>query len=418
MFKVKFNLKYPQEQTRSNGGKVSDSPIIMIVRWRGNTLKYSTGLTINPNDWVFDSEQKPQKRNSAISNRLSTLKGHVSRIDEDLSKPLKDQLTPHKLRVLIDSSDNKPIKTTAIKTVSEFIDSFIETSLTFVDADTGKLRAPNTIKKYRTTQKVFKEFEKKQRSVYRFEDVNLALYNQFRAYLTIDKNYSLNTVGKHIATLKTFLSAARKSGHKVIELKDFKKPHEETQKIYVTRNELQELYDLDLSETPHLIAVRDIFYIGAWTALRYGDLISLSEKNIIGDRVYKDTAKVGAPVVIALTEKTKGILSKYIYNGGFPRMTNQYFNRAIKEVFSKIPSFHEKTMISKTKGGKRVEEFVERYKCVSAHTSRRSFCSNLYLSGAPITSIRKATSHKTEAAFKSYIRLNSDEHADILKGYL
>jgi integrase len=44
--------------------------------------------------------------------------------------------------------------------------------------------------------------------------------------------------------------------------------------------------------------------------------------------------------------------------------------------------------------------------CISSHTARRSFATNLYLDGFPVIDIMKITGHKTEAAFLGYIKVS------------
>lgn len=57
---------------------------------------------------------------------------------------------------------------------------------------------------------------------------------------------------------------------------------------------------------------------------------------------------------------------------------------------------------------------VKRYALVGSHTARRSFATNLYLSGISAGRIMLLTGHKTEEAFFRYIRINKEENAKIL----
>ena len=69
-------------------------------------------------------------------------------------------------------------------------------------------------------------------------------------YLT-EEDYSQNTIGKHIKILKTFLNEATDRGiNKTIEFKKrkFKRPVEEPDKIYLSVEELERIYKLDLSK--------------------------------------------------------------------------------------------------------------------------------------------------------------------------
>jgi integrase len=48
---------------------------------------------------------------------------------------------------------------------------------------------------------------------------------------------------------------------------------------------------------------------------------------------------------------------------------------------------------------------------ICSHTARRSFATNAYKKGLPISSIMQITGHKTESSFRKYIQLSGKEHA-------
>ena len=62
---------------------------------------------------------------------------------------------------------------------------------------------------------------------------------------------------------------------------------------------------------------------------------------------------------------------------------------------------------------------IRKYKwqLVSTHTARRSFATNLYLSGFPAISIMKITGHRTEASFLKYIRITQRDTANQLAAF-
>ncbi|MCD7940142.1 MAG: tyrosine-type recombinase/integrase, partial [Bacteroides intestinalis] len=57
----------------------------------------------------------------------------------------------------------------------------------------------------------------------------------------------------------------------------------------------------------------------------------------------------------------------------------------------------------------------KKYELVTSHTARRSFATNLYLSGFPAISIMQITGHCTEKAFMAYIRVTPEQHAELLR---
>jgi site-specific recombinase XerD len=61
------------------------------------------------------------------------------------------------------------------------------------------------------------------------------------------------------------------------------------------------------------------------------------------------------------------------------------------------------------------EKTKQTWELVSSHTARRSFATNLFLSGFPTLSIMQITGHKTEKAFMRYIKVTPEQHAKLLR---
>lgn len=79
-----------------------------------------------------------------------------------------------------------------------------------------------------------------------------------------------------------------------------------------------------------------------------------------------------------------------------------------------VPELQERVRTARTVAGMRVEAVRRKCEPITTHTARRSFASNLYLSGVPARSIMKVTGHTTEQAFMRYIRLTDTEHLGII----
>jgi integrase len=120
--------------------------------------------------------------------------------------------------------------------------------------------------------------------------------------------------------------------------------------------------------------------------------------------------------VIPIDGTVTAILRKY--NNQLPQaVSNQKFNDYIKEVSARCESLQGIELLSYVKGGKDIKESVERWKMVSTHTARRSFCSNAYERGTPVNSIMAISGHKTEKAFLAYIKTSKRKQAEIFRGY-
>jgi integrase len=117
-------------------------------------------------------------------------------------------------------------------------------------------------------------------------------------------------------------------------------------------------------------------------------------------------------VIIPCNPIVLKIFERYADNANrWPRaISNQKFNAAIKEA-CQLAGLIETGRLS-TQPGK------ELYDCISSHTARRSFATNLYLEGFPTLDLMKVTGHKTEKAFLKYIRVSKLDAAKRLNAHI
>ena len=66
-------------------------------------------------------------------------------------------------------------------------------------------------------------------------------------------------------------------------------------------------------------------------------------------------------------------------------------------------------------GNKTVDEIRPKYDWIMSHTCRRSFCTNEFLDGTPIQLIMAISGHKTEKAFRRYIKADQIQKAFMIK---
>jgi site-specific recombinase XerD len=418
MVRIKFNLR---DKTR---GK--QTPIRVLVRWDGKTLKYSSGYHIDPRDWSVKTQKvvRPYVSDELaievedFNLDLDNLKSSIKKAYNDLWKKLERQPNPNELRDAIDLNLGRVAQPTA-PDLLQFIEKFIDDSRTKINPINGKVMAVQSIKNYQTTLTHLREFLKKDRP--QFDQIDLNFYDRFNKFLSQKKGLALNSVGKSIQTLKSFLRAAEEEGIEVnpsYRTKRFKTPSELTDKVYLTDNELNALFHLDLSQNKRLETVRDLFLVGAWTGLRFSDFTTIERDHIVDDRIRIRAKKTGSAVVIPLHAIVRAVMSKYseqFDNSLPPAISNQKMNSYLKEVTALVDELQTPVMVSSTVGG--VRKTIAKRKCelVTTHTARRSFATNMYKMGCPTRSIMAITGHKTENSFRAYIRLDSDEHADIIQ---
>jgi integrase len=251
-----------------------------------------------------------------------------------------------------------------------------------------------------------------------FAEVDADFVAGFTAYLTA-QGYAANSVVKYGKTLREFLKRAKEHKelgkevnpevfHRRLTLKE-----EPSEQVYLNADELAAFYRVDLSAHPRLERARDLFIVGSWTGLRFGDLSRIQPEHIEGGRLRVRTSKTGKEVTIPLHPCIPAIMAKY--GGRVPSgISNQKQNGYIKEAAAMVPELQVKTMEGRTKGGIRREVARAKWERITTHTARRSFASNCYRDGIPARTIMAVTGHRTEQAFMRYIRLTNDEHADIM----
>ncbi len=431
-------------------------------------LVYSTGYKILPKYWDF--EKTKVKNVTHVSNKdeintyLSNLRELINKAVEiygELVEPLnknllkefldksvesyktkKDSEEPNKIgkyalnRYALTSDDleatisnfltPQPEAQTKLS-LFEYIEQFIheaETGYRLIDG--VKRYAVRSIQRYRSTQKLLTDFQSTYSRNLDFDTIDLTFYKDFSSYMATMKDYAPETMGKHITALKTFLREATEEGinqNLDYQKKTFKvasKSGEESVNIALNEDELLEMYNLDLSTNQRLERVRDLFTIGANTGLRFSDFTDIKPENIREDKqgafIEIVQFKTKRKVVIPINATVKTILQKY--NNVLPEaVSNQKFNDYIKEVAQLCESLQGLEFLAYVKGGKNIEENVERWKMISSHTARRSFATNAYERGTPVLSIMAITSHSTEKAFMAYIKTSKRKQAEIFRGY-
>lgn len=62
-----------------------------------------------------------------------------------------------------------------------------------------------------------------------------------------------------------------------------------------------------------------------------------------------------------------------------------------------------------------VEEIRPKFDWITSHTCRRSFCTDEFLDGTPIIVIMAISGHKTEKAFRKYIKADNLEKTKMIE---
>lgn len=300
------------------------------------------------------------------------------------------------------------------------IDDFIAGAPTRIMPRKGKPVSAQTISQYTQTRNLMGRYlsKMKMRDI-PVDNLDKPFYDAFVAYL-YNSGMKPNTIGKHIKHLKTFINSLPLAAKSSVELVGGGKCPtitEEVDSIYLTEDELGKIQGC-IMPTKKLEQVRDQFILLAWTGCRYSDLSKLSEVNIHtmnGGKYFKLVQrKTNTKVTIPILPAAMSVLEKYEFNPPKP-MPNQKFNSYIKKV-CKISGLEDDVTITQSEVVRGVPNRVavrkKKWECVTAHTARRSFATNLYKRNFPTLMIMAITGHKTEKAFLTYIKVSDDENAE------
>jgi len=283
---------------------------------------------------------------------------------------------------------------------------------------------PATLTVIKTVKKHLLSFQTYIGYTLTFDSFDAVFYEQFVRYLTYEipvmrraaviKGLRVNTVGKTIKQLKTFLKdRISKKIIPAIDLGCLRGMEEDVEGVYLDWKELSAIYHLDLSGDPGLVKYRDLFIVGCLTGLRFSDYSTLGRHQLKDGMLHVRQRKTGATVVVPLREDARRILVD-TWGMRLPRISMVNFNYYIKTVV-RLAGIDEPVRITHKRGNKLIEETRPKYGWVSSHTARRSFCTNEYLAGTPTDLIMAISGHKTEKAFRKYIKADRVLKASMIR---
>lgn len=315
-----------------------------------------------------------------------------------------------------------------LPTVAEFID----TASKRIQPRKGKPVSRQTVWQYEQMRNYLQRFllRKGVKDV-KVAELDKGFYDQFVAFM-YNEGLRPNTVGKHIKNLKAVINSlpmSQRATCEFVESGKCVKITEDVDNVYLTEAELAMLAECDLQGNARLEHVRDAFLLLAWTGCRYSDLGKLCKENICtlanGYQYFKLVQrKTEAKVTIPILPAARAVLEKYGQQLPQP-ISNQKFNEYLKEV-CRLAGINENVTINRnelvtarvgrgrgtTKQMQVVAHQYKKWECVTAHTARRSFATNMYKRNFPTLMIMAITGHKTEKAFLTYIKVSEDENAE------
>lgn len=210
------------------------------------------------------------------------------------------------------------------------------------------------------------------------------LYTEVEGSQSVVSERSRNTLIGFMKRLKVFFSWCIVKGLiSESPLSGFDMPAEKYgTPIYITKEEMHQIYAHDFSDEPHLDRQRDIFIFQCCIGCRVGDLLRLTRNDIINNTLEYIATKTieenQKTIVVPLNKTAQEILEKYKdYEGKYilPFITAQKYNDAIKAIFAKAGITRNVTWLNPLTGKEEKKPINE---LASSHMARRTFVGNLY----------------------------------------
>jgi len=267
----------------------------------------------------------------------------------------------------------------------------------------------------------FREFSDFLKNEHIYFDTMPELYEAFPEYRK-QKPRGQNTLNDILKKLRTFFIWCNKTAKITTNrpFDDFK--IEECvygTPFYITIEERNKLYNLDLSHRPALEKQRDIFVFQCLIGCRVGDFYKLTKQNIINEAVEYIAGKTKdekpITVRVPLSAIAKEILAKYSDFEGkalFPLISEQKYNDAIKVVFELAEITRNVVLCDPLTRENVIRPINE---VASSHLARRCFVGNMYKKAKDQNLVAELSGHKPNSrAFARYRTIDEEMRKELI----
>jgi site-specific recombinase XerD len=213
-------MKISRQLRKAALNKAGFAPIQMTVAWAGLRLRETTGEVTRPEWWDEDGECVASVKGSYyadINARLAKLKTAVEMAqqaaehqqvrlsEEEMRQVIRQARDPAKYAAAASAAPSAP--TLAGLSVPELFQRWMQEQGAKVDLKTGRARAKTTLTNYNSTLEKLRAFEQARSQALSLPEMDLLrFYQPFRLWLMDELGQSINTFGKHIIRIRSFLA--------------------------------------------------------------------------------------------------------------------------------------------------------------------------------------------------------------------
>ncbi|MCR5889447.1 site-specific integrase [Hymenobacter sp. J193] len=266
-----------------------------------------------------------------------------------------------------------------------------------------------TIKCYVTLQRHLTAYAKVRRLQPTFASLDSAFCEGFKSYLLRTVGLGNASINNQVKNLKVFLAATfEQELHEFAHFKRFRKLEAVAPElVYLTRDEKEQLYLLNLTGRPYLEQTRDIFLFECETGLRFSDVRALRPEQIVGGYILLTTIKTADLLRVPLSPLAQSILARYAGRRdgkALPVISNQKTNAYLK-VVAELAGLDTPTTTTQHKGSQRVATTRPKWELVCTHTARRTFVTLALEGGMRPEVVMRITGHKDYKTLHRYLKI-------------
>lgn len=386
----KLSILFLLDKTRLN--KNNQVPLRCRITYLSKRKIFSMGIFVNPKNWNSSKQMAIpiNTENNQINTELSLIKQEINQAFlylkvQEKSFNVEDIFKQYKGETI--SKDYGLL---------EFYQLYLEKQKKLVGLEIKQV----TWNKFDYIKNDIEEFIKDyyKKSDIKLKDLDFQLITEFEFYLKTEKKHKQITINKALQRFKKVIKQATIG--KYIDNNPFEehKPKKVISKIvFLTKEELERLENYHFSSKT-LNVVKDCYLFCCYTGLAYKEMFELKKENIINNQddnlwIFMKREKTDRNISVPLVlPKALEIAKKYQSESEYilPRISNQSFNRLLKEIASTLN-------INKN---------------FTHHTARKTFASTILLNNdIPMEVVSKLLGH-------SKISTTQEYYADVLPNKL
>ena len=396
MIKTRYSIKFHlYGRKRSDGTRT----IRMSITWKSYRVLFHLPVSIAEEQWDTSSMMARQTLADKDQNDVNTLILEYYR----------------KTKKLFDNAD-----------IEERIPSKDEVLAIFRAHETQKHPIPFLIDKFSKMQSrergwvpitarkfIILERELRLAGLRYIEEMNSDGVQKYLDWIT-SRNYENAVAMKKVSILRWFLRWCRREDY--LKSDDYMRrelhlrcPRKKV--IYLTWDELLQLFYFNYGNYYALSNVRDVFCFCAFTGLRFSDAAQLRWDDVSDNRINVVTQKTAESLTIELNKYSREIINRCILRNKvhpskfvLSAISIQKSNEHLKDC-AMLAQIDEKIRLMSYRGSKREEKIVLKWEVLTTHCARRTFVVNALRLGISAEVIMKWTGHSDFKAMKPYVAI-------------